>query len=184
MDPHVDYCLKLEETLTDHRTALQETYGSQSDQVVIGSPAVPRPESTDLTTLERIHEWNCAQVFAPYSFINDLASLDPDPRAAILQFMIAATSDEVLLQDIQDFPLDYINDMTSTMVTSFVGHNVVMHELIDNVPDTVNPVKSELAYVQVPDGESTVLKLIWRVRNIHSRSPHSQARFSFSLKSR
>ena len=47
---------------------------------------------------------------------------------------------------------------------------------VDNVPDTINPVKAKLAYIQVPSqgGQSTDLHLVWKVRGfpIYLYYPH------------
>jgi extracellular elastinolytic metalloproteinase len=157
-DPHHEFCLDLGNMIAN---AIPET-PPQSDQVVMGSLTRPQPESTDISSLERIHEWNCAQVESPYITLDEIVSSEPDSRTAILQFMIQATPDEDLQQDILERFQEYFDDMTSTMESTLVGNNVVHVEMIDNVPDTVNPVKAKLGYVQVPAGESTVLKLVWR----------------------
>jgi len=86
-----------------------------------------------------------------------------DPRHALLQFMIAATPEDHMVQDILSKYDSYIDGMTSHMESRFVGgetHSPV--EVVHNVPDTVNPVKARLAYVQVPDGDSTHLDLVWK----------------------
>lgn len=77
--------------------------------------------------------------------------------------MIAATPEQHMVQDILSKYDDYINGMTSYMDSHFVGGEThVPIELIDNVPDAVNPVKARLAYIQVPDGDSTHLDLVWK----------------------
>ena len=102
----------------------------------------------------------------------DMAHLDADnesigdPRKALLHFMAVATPHQHVVDDIANRYPEIIDSMSSTVETHLVGDHAVLVELIDNVPDTVNPVKAKLAYVQVPDieGESTVLRLVWRVR--------------------
>lgn len=77
--------------------------------------------------------------------------------------MIAATPQEHMVQDILSKYDDYLNEMTSYMDSHFVGGEThIPVELIDNVPEAVNPVKARLAYIQVPDGDSTHLDLVWK----------------------
>ena len=86
-----------------------------------------------------------------------------DPRHALLQFMIAATPQEHMVQDILSKYDNYINQMTSYMDNHFVGGEThIPVEFVNNVPETVNPVKARLAYIQVPDGASTHLDLVWK----------------------
>jgi len=59
-----------------------------------------------------------------------------------------------MVQDILSKYDEYINRMSSYMDSHFVGGET---RIPDNVPETVNPVKARLAYVQVPDGDITHL---------------------------
>ena len=88
-----------------------------------------------------------------------------DPRKALLHFMAVATPHQHVVDDIANRFPEIIENMFSTFETHLVGDHAVVMELIDNVPDTVNPVKAKLTYVQVPDieGGSTALRLAWRV---------------------
>ena len=115
-----------------------------------------------LRPLEHILESTCAFTDLPDKFLSKDHKLE-DPRHALLQFMIAATPEDHMVQDILSKYDDYINDMFSYMDSRFIGsetHTPI--ELIHNVPDTVNPVKARLAYIQVPDGDSTHLDLVWK----------------------
>ena len=92
-----------------------------------------------------------------------------DARHAALHLMLNATPNQKVHHDIvEDFDL-YYQKITSTMEHHATGlqseHNYV-EEYLHNVPDTVNPVRASLVYVQVPakDGESTELHLVWKVR--------------------
>jgi extracellular elastinolytic metalloproteinase len=99
-----------------------------------------------------------------------------DPRKALLHFMAVATPHQHVVDDIANRFPEIIENMYSTVETHLVGDHAVVMELIDNVPDTVNPVKAKLTYVQVPDIEtgSTALRLAWRVSagNAHQDSCH------------
>jgi extracellular elastinolytic metalloproteinase len=41
--------------------------------------------------------------------------------------------------------------------------NAVLVEMINNVPDAVSPVKAKPVYIQLPDGDKTMLVQAWRV---------------------
>lgn len=77
--------------------------------------------------------------------------------------MIAATPNADMVPEILSKYDHYIDRMSSYMDSHFVGGEThVPIEFIDNVPETVNPVRARLAYVQVPDGDSTHLDLVWK----------------------
>ncbi|KAH8109067.1 Fungalysin metallopeptidase-domain-containing protein [Phellopilus nigrolimitatus] len=85
-------------------------------------------------------------------------------RDAALVFMMAATPNSVLQEDILQRYDDYLNGVTSTFEAEFnpeSGSRTV--ETLFNVPDTVNPVKAHHAYVQIPDGDKTALTLVWKL---------------------
>lgn len=155
--PHSDYCSQLANEL-DSRTS---HYKRQLlEQTIIDDLASYL--DTVLRPLEHIHESSCAFTDLPDKFLSTDHKLD-DPRHALLQFMIAATPQEHMVQDILSKYDGYINGMTSYMDSHFVGGETYTPvEFINNVPDTVNPVKSRLAYIQVPDGDSTHLDLVWK----------------------
>jgi len=56
----------------------------------------------------------------------------------------------------------HIKGMSSVMHTSLVDGHEQPFFMIDNVPDTVNPVKARLAYVQVTNGDKTELVLTYK----------------------
>ena len=90
-----------------------------------------------------------------------------DISRALLQFMLAATPNNTLEEEILANPHEFIPDIR----VSFQHH---MSEqpffTVDNVPDTVNPVKGRLAFVQVPQGDSTTLQLVFKVYFIFTQS--------------
>ena len=114
-------------------------------------------------------EWNCQHVASPYRLVDEGKfvsgdELSSDPTEALLQFMVAATPNDELSAEMMQSPRDYLSKMTITPENSLVGDGRVSHKtLINNVPDTVNPVKARMAFVQVPDGDSTALELVWKV---------------------
>lgn len=117
--------------------------------------------------MEHLYTSNCAHTHMPYKFAaEDLMSSGGgigDSKRALLQFMIAATPNDQILQDILSRYDEHLEKMSSSFEVSFVNDHTTMIEHIDNVPDTVNPVKAKLAYVQVPKGGKTVLNLVWKV---------------------
>ena len=155
--PHEDYCSQLANEF-DTRSA---HYKRQLlEQTIIDDLTFYR--DTILRPLEHMFESSCTFTDLPDKFASKDHKLE-DPRHALLQFMIAATPQEHMVQDILSKYDDYINQMTSYMDTHFVGgetHTPV--EFINNVPDAVNPVKTRLAFIQVPDGDSTHLDLVWK----------------------
>ena len=129
-------------------------------QSILGDLASYR--DTFLRPLEHILESSCAFTDLPARLMSKDHKLE-DPRHALLQFMIAATPEDHMVQDILSKYDNYIDGMSSHMDTRFVGgetHTPI--ELIHNVPEAVNPVKARLAYIQVPDGDSTHLDLVWK----------------------
>jgi extracellular elastinolytic metalloproteinase len=168
--PHATFCSQLETEVLERQDLLGEILASQSsEQTVLGATASIL--DTVLAPLEHLYESNCAHVNKPYELaerdaaFGDLEGIG-DPKRALLQFMIAATPNERVLQDILARYDDHLSGMVSSFETHLVGDHAVTVEHIDNVPDTVNPVKTKLAYVQVPKGDWTVLKLVWKVRLI------------------
>jgi len=115
--------------------------------------------------LVRVQADNCEGLeFVPDTFA-EVARSDPmDLRHALLQFMIAATPDSKTLNNILSDYDSVLEKMTTSQPGLFAptgDENVVF---VDNVPDTVNPVKAKMAYIQVPtkDGKSTELSLVWK----------------------
>ena len=156
--PHADYCSELANELdariVHHKRQLN------GEQTVIEDLAYYR--DTIIRPLEHILESTCAFADLPAKFLSKDHKLE-DPRHALLQFMIAATPEDHMVQDILSKYDEYINRMSSYMDSHFVGGEThIPIELIDNVPDTVSPVKARLAYIQVPDGDSTHLDLVWK----------------------
>jgi extracellular elastinolytic metalloproteinase len=161
-DTHAVVCSQLENEVLDHRDLLAEYFASQNGQeTVLGSPAHVR--EAIMGPIEHLYASNCAHVNRPYHEPLAAEGDIGDSKRALLQFMIAATPDDLVLQDILARYDDHLSKMVSSFETHFVGDYSIMIEYIDNVPDTVNPVKAKLVYVQVPKGDRTVLKLVWKV---------------------
>lgn len=86
-----------------------------------------------------------------------------EARHAALQFILAATPDEKLQKEIVERYESFAGDISSSFENDLSYPPTERMELLHGVPDTVNPVKARLAYVQVPNGEKTELSLVWKV---------------------
>jgi len=111
--------------------------------------------------LEHMLKSNCEMLNFPSSFDGEDIS---DCRPALLKFMATATPDSRVASDILNHFSHHKDAMTVTPVNYFTSATGSVEFTVDNVPDTVNPVKAKLAYIQVPsqDGESTDLHLVWK----------------------
>jgi len=124
----------------------------------MGQKARPTPE------MEHLLATNCDETVLPAQFTKD----DPlDVRPALLTFMANATPNKELAADIRDNVQKHAATMEVTMINHLVaGDERPLEFTVSNVPDTVSPVKSKLAYIQVPNesGTATELQLVWKVR--------------------
>ncbi|TFY67498.1 hypothetical protein EVJ58_g1586 [Rhodofomes roseus] len=125
------------------------------------------PFAQEFGDLPLFYEWNCEHVSTPFFMANDDAFANSedalgDPTRALLQFMIAATPNKTLAEDLMENPAAHLEKMQSTWETHFVGGHGVISGLVSNVPDTVNPVKAKAAFIQVPNGDSMSLELVWK----------------------
>ncbi|KAG6890177.1 hypothetical protein C0995_010882 [Termitomyces sp. Mi166 len=157
IDPHRDYCDILSNHL-DSRRALS-SYGGQE--------TLTDPHFADIHELSHIHSSNCRHQNLPYELPSSFHSGSDiaDFRHALLQFMVAATPKDNVVEDILSNFDKHLNDMVIEAPTDhFAPTSGAADLLVSNVPDTINPVKARLAYVQVPskDGEGTHLAVVWR----------------------
>jgi extracellular elastinolytic metalloproteinase len=145
-----------------------------TDQITLsGLP----PKDEVLDRMSRLHRWNCDHVRSPYELAQRgfTKSVDvADPRDALLQFMVAATPHDTVVAEI----LDKHDQIRENMISWFESHVIgddygILVEMIDNVPDAVSPVKAKPVYIQLPDGDKTMLMQAWRVRVPNSISSMS-----------
>ena len=161
--PHAEFCDILQDRLVE-RLGLLHQQSIAADQITM-SGVLPNDEP--LERMHRLHRWNCEHVRTPSVFAgrgfvrpDDLV----DPRNALLQFMIAATPNEAVVTDILSNHDQIIEDMSYWFEPHFISDdNAVLLEMIDNVPDAVSPVKARPVYIQLPDGDKTMLVQAWRV---------------------
>ena len=90
-----------------------------------------------------------------------------DPRDAVLRFMIAASPDATMTEDIAQNYDSYREGIDLSFWTTFIEDGSASTEsLLSNVPLAVDGnVKAHHAYVQAPHGSGTVLELVWKVSN-------------------
>lgn len=180
-DPHREYC----DILSDEIQARQQVF-AYDDQV-----AFTEPHDQHLNELSHIQSSNCRFQNLPYELsqsplhsTSDMADLRP----ALLQFMVAATpKDEVVADILENFDKHMDNMVIRAPVAHFAPNGSPIEIAVSNVPDTVNPVKARLAYVQVPskNGDTTHLAVVWKVCRFHFFSPSTPPKLHFfSSKSR
>ncbi|KAJ8519192.1 hypothetical protein ONZ45_g3846 [Pleurotus djamor] len=157
--PHREHCDSLSSELERRLASRQQLGGSQVPMSV--------PLSEDDGLLSHLFDSNCAHVDLPYELAaNGFSTSEAidDPRAALLQFMVAATPKDEVVADILGRFDHHFGNMAIAPVTHFTDPDSPPSFEISSVPDTVNPVKARLAYVQVPNkaGDATQLNLVWK----------------------
>ncbi|KAI0085233.1 extracellular elastinolytic metallo proteinase [Irpex rosettiformis] len=160
VDVHAEHCGNLRAQLEEAVDSQRQYLAVESQQAVLGSHA---HTPGDIPTL---FDWNCKHVGTPYGMLQsakfDASPSEEDPSQALLQFMIAATPEHSLAEDIIHNPQQYLEKMTVVPQDSLVQGDRSYSRLVHNVPDAVNPVKARVAFVQVPHGDSTSLELVWK----------------------
>ncbi len=164
--PHPEFCGLLQEQLVERLTLLQEHSAVANQITMSGVQFTDEP----LERIQRLYRWNCDHVRTPYELAErgfGKSSDIFDPRSALLQFMIAATPNDAVVANILDNHDQIIAGMTSWFEPQLVGNNnAVLVEMINNVPDAVSPVKAKPVYIQLPDGDKTMLIQSWRVSEL------------------
>jgi extracellular elastinolytic metalloproteinase len=161
--PHAEFCNVLQERLFERLDTRQQQFTGADQIPMSGELPIDEP----LERISRLHLWNCEHVQTPYELAEKgfVKPTDvPDPRHALLQFIIAATPNDAVVAEILDKHDQVIEDMTSWFEAHLVGDDdAVLVEMINNVPDTISPVKAKPVYIQLPDGDKTMLMQAWRV---------------------
>ncbi|KAJ6632572.1 extracellular elastinolytic metallo proteinase [Mycena sp. CBHHK59/15] len=159
--PHREFC----EGLTDEIEMRYTSFlGSQSDQVVMGDSASAPTSDPALKHLTHLHHSNCRFMDLPYNMAVQADVTDIEPRAALLQFMVAATPSDHVVNEILSNYEEHLEKMVWYTEHHFAPADEAMSILVENVPDAVSPVKGKLAYIQVPgkDDETVHLSLVWK----------------------
>ena len=153
----------MQDQLVERLTLFQQESVATDQITLSGLP----PKDEVLDRMSRLHNWNCEHVRTPYRLAqrgitkpDDVA----DPRDALLQFMVAATPHDAVVKEISDKHDQIRENMISWFESHFIGDDYgILVEMIDNVPDAVSPVKAKPVYIQLPDGDKTMLMQAWRV---------------------
>ncbi|KAJ7164487.1 Fungalysin metallopeptidase-domain-containing protein [Mycena filopes] len=117
-----------------------------------------------LKHLTHVHQSNCRFQDFPLKMAAQ-GSHDLDVRAPLLQFMVAATPNDRVVDDILSNYDSHLAQMSKYVdVHHFARSDEMPSLLVANVPDTLNPVKAKLAYIQVPGKteDSVYLSLVWK----------------------
>ena len=134
------------------------------------------PENEDLDSTRRLHRWNCKHLLATYELAKRSAKPGDvaDPRNALLQFMVTATPHDAVAQEILNNHDQISENMTSSFGAHAIGSYVTVVETIDNVPDAVSPVQAKSVYIQLPDGDKTMVKMgdNWYEAVVSRQAPH------------
>ena len=161
--PHAEFCDLLEDQIAESLNLFWQDSVTTDQVTLSGLP----PKDDNLDRMYRLHEWNCEHVRKPYEqTLRGYAEEDDvaDPRNALLQFMVAATPHDAVVEEILDKHDQIRENMTSWFESHFIGDDYgILVEMIDNVPDTVSPVTAKPVYIQLPDGDKTMLTQAWRV---------------------
>ncbi|KAL5501075.1 hypothetical protein ACEPAH_9462 [Sanghuangporus vaninii] len=158
-------CRKLGLTMNEVFREDLRNMGGGNDQVNMS----PLSDMSELAQrLEHLYATNCGSVkLASDRVASLLADKEDDmasARDAVLTFMLAATPDENLQEDILSRYSEYLDGISSIFEPHLTSDGSVRPiERLTNVPDTVNPVKAYPAYAQVPTSERTVLALVWKL---------------------
>ncbi|KAI9447207.1 extracellular elastinolytic metallo proteinase [Lactarius psammicola] len=160
--PHAEFCGLLQEQLVERLTLLRE-HSAVANQITMSGVQL---SDEPLERIERLLRWNCDHVRTPYELAEKgfgESSDMFDPRGALLQFMVAATPNDAVVANILNNHDQIVAGMTSWFEPHLVGDSsAVLVEMINNVPDAVSPVKAKPVYIQLPDGDKTMLIQAWR----------------------
>lgn len=137
------------------------TLRAQSSQNPLGSYEIDQINVEHLDLLTHLYSSNCDFLTRQ---IDNTPHIVADPRTAALTFMIAATPSTTLADDLTSNFDTYRSRIDVTPSHHFQDNGP--HYLLANIPDAVNPVKAHLAYIQVPKGDTTDLKVVWKVCTI------------------
>ncbi|KAJ7902818.1 Fungalysin metallopeptidase-domain-containing protein [Mycena olivaceomarginata] len=158
--PHQEFC----DGLTDEIDLHRDSFLASSDQVVMGDSAPSPKADAALKHLAHVHYSNCRFQALPTDMAAKAQEKDLDLRTALLQFMVAATPNNHVVNDILGNFEHYLSQMGEYMGGNpFAPSDEPMFFMVDNVPDAVNPVKATLAYHQVAGKDDSVrLSLVWK----------------------
>ncbi|TRM66732.1 Fungalysin metallopeptidase-domain-containing protein [Schizophyllum amplum] len=155
--PHTEHCNSLTDELVTRYEELRRSRMANL-QTPMGNTVEEMEEA--LSPIVDAHHSNCLYHDVPHTLAHKSKG---DIEGALLQFMIAATPNDDLVNDMLARYDDYVSEMSAHPVNSFApGESPYF--MVNNVPDTVNPVKAKMAFVQIPtaEGDSTVLHPVYK----------------------
>lgn len=162
VDMHAEYCDSLGAEFSRRLEMQRQRLAAEHKQNVMGFSI----DTELLGEVPQLHDWNCRHQFTPYRMLEEGhftdGSLSTDPTQALLQFMIAATPNDSLSEDIAMNPQKFSEQITVVPQSHLVDDGRASHTTLHNVPDAVSPVKARVAFIQVPHGGSTALELVWK----------------------
>lgn len=98
-----------------------------------------------------------------------------DPRPAVLMFVIAATPSTSLA--------DALSSGFDQRLSQVLARSLSDHQFeLENVPEAIGVVPVHKAYIQIPDGNSNHLKLVWKVILTPLRLDNGSHQSIFSLR--
>lgn len=159
--PHEEFCFSLNNEFESH---IKSVLSQQNGQTVMDKDALSKAAQQSAGPLFHTLSTQCGSVASvPYMYEAQKEDLS-DLRPALLQFMAIATPKEGVAQDIHNNYDSLLENMSVWSPSTFAPSDDDMTFFVNNVPDTVNPVKAKLAYIQVPnkDETATVLNLVWK----------------------
>ncbi|KAJ7912533.1 Fungalysin metallopeptidase-domain-containing protein [Mycena leptocephala] len=136
--PHEEFCDGLTDEIEMHHNSF---LASQGDQVVMGDSAPAPKADKALKHLTHVHHSNCRFQQLPTEMAAENARGDIDLRAALLQFMVAATpSDRVVNEILGNFE-HYMSKMVEYMQggSHFAPSEEPTYFMVDNVPTPLAP---------------------------------------------
>ncbi|KAF8515168.1 Fungalysin metallopeptidase-domain-containing protein [Gautieria morchelliformis] len=157
LSQHEIYCQSLADQVRSRQEAFATLRGGSS-QLPLDSYELESLNSEHLDLLNHLHSSNCD--FLARRFDHTPHNI-ADPRTAALAFMIAATPSTTLADDLAA-NFDTYRSRVEVTPSHHLQDNGPSY-VLTNVPDAVNPVKARIAYIQVPKGDTTDIKLVWKV---------------------
>lgn len=152
------YCQSLSDEVHSRREAIAALRTTSSQRPLGASEKEQLDSEQHFELLSHLHASNCDFLAREISHTPEDVS---DPRTAALMFMIAATP-SAAIADMLSTNFDIYRSKIDVIPShSFQEHGP--HYLLTNIPDAVNPVKAHLAYIQVLSGDTTDLKVVWKV---------------------
>ncbi|CEL60219.1 Extracellular metalloproteinase 5 OS=Trichophyton rubrum GN=MEP5 PE=1 SV=1 [Rhizoctonia solani AG-1 IB] len=115
---------------------------------------------------DELHIYNYARPLAPaQEALTDNGRSDlHDSRYAALYFMIAAHTDQAIVDDLTQNFDRHINRMAVASEIHSIGNDSHTITVISGLPGSVSPVKARVVYVQSPTkGNETELNVVWRM---------------------